>query len=196
MTTAPPQDLGSGRRSNVPTTFAMANSDPGGTAATRQAGITPPAWTRPAVTDGLDAIQGVASLHARAVPGTRARIDHITVGPSGVFVIDTHDHPGLVVRRDSRLFVGPDDRTDLVAAMKTPVDAVAAALGDLHFPISRALCFVGGDWPATVPPFMLKGVWIGTATPLFRLVAQPGRLQPREIAAATELLGERLPEAD
>jgi hypothetical protein len=166
----------------------MTNSDPGTAAA-----ITRAARMRPAVTHGLGAIEGVAALHARAIPGTRARIDHITIGPSGVFVIDMHDQPGPVVRRDSRLFVGRDDRTDLVAAMKTPVDAVASALGDLHLPISRALCFVGGDWPPTAPPFMLKGVWIGTATPLFRLVAQPGRLEPREIAAAAQLLAECLP---
>ena len=177
----------------MPTTSAMTNVDPGGTAALTPPAIGP-AHTRPAVTRGLGAIEGVATLHARAIPGTRARIDHITIGPSGVFVIETHDHPGPVMRRDSRLFVGRDDRTDLVAAMKTPVDAVASALGDLHFPISRALCFVGGHWSPTTPPFVLKGVWIGTATPLFRLVAQPGRLQTREIAAAAALLAERLPE--
>jgi hypothetical protein len=172
----------------------MTDVDPGGVAAPAQPAITPPPRTRPAVAHGLGTIEGVATLHARAIPGTRARIDHITIGPSGVFVIDTHDHSGPVVRRDRRLFVGCDDRTDLVAAMKTPVDAVAAALGDLHFPISRALCFVGGDWPPATPPFLLKGVWVGTATPLLRLVAQPGRLQPGEIAAAAELLAGLLPE--
>jgi hypothetical protein len=148
------------------------------------------------VTAGLDAVGGIAALHNRPIPGTRATIAHIAIGPSGVYVIDTNSHRGPVVRRDSRLFVDGQDRSDLIAAMKVPVDAVAAALGDLHFPISRALCFVGGDWPPTTPAFMLKGVWVGWTNPLYGLVTQPGRLQPREIQAAVELLDARLCAAD
>ena len=146
-----------------------------------------------AVATHLDAIEGVEILHDRAIPGTRAGIDHIAVGASGVYVIAAHGHRGAVVRRDSRLFVDSEDRSDLLAAMKVRVDAVAAALGDLHLPVSRALCFVGGEWPASNPPFMLKGVWVGWAHPLGRLVSQPGRLQPLDIDAAVQLLDEHLP---
>jgi hypothetical protein len=148
------------------------------------------------VAAGLDSIDGIAALHDLPIPGTRTGIAHIAIGPSGVYVIDTSSHQGSVVRRDSRLFVDGQDRSDLVAAMKVPVDAVASALGELHFPISRALCFVGGDWPATSPAFMLKGVWVGWTNPLYGLVSQPGRLQPREIQAAVELLDARLGAAD
>lgn len=169
----------------LPTTSAMSKVDSPGTAA----------LARPAIAAGLREIEGVETLHARTIPGTRASIDHIVIGPSGVYVIDTHDHAGPVVRRDRRLFVCSQDRTDLVAAMRIPVDAVASALGDLHFPISRALCFVGGEWSLSAPPFMLKGVWVGLANPLFRLVAQPGRLQAREIEAAARVLDEHLPAA-
>jgi hypothetical protein len=143
---------------------------------------------RSAVAGSLDAIEGLAALHDRPIPGTRATVDHIAIGPSGVYVISTNPHPGPVVRRDHRLFVDTQDRSDLIAAMKVPVDAVAAALGDLHLPISRALCFVDGAWPAGSPPFVLRGVWVGSTNPLYALVAQPGRLQPREITAAIELL--------
>ncbi len=145
------------------------------------------------VRDGLDRIGDVASIHDRPIPGTRAGIDHVAIGPSGVYVISTHTHAGPVVGRDRRLFVDSHDRSDLIAAMKVPVDAVAAALGDLHLPISRALCFVGGAWPAESPSFMLRGVWVGWANPLYALVAQPGRLQPREITSAIEMLDASLP---
>ena len=148
-----------------------------------------------ALATDLDAIEGTASIHDRPIPGTRAGIDHIAIGPSGVYVISTDTHRGPVVRRDRRLFVDSQDRSDLIAAMKVPVDAVAAALGDLHFPISRALCFVGGTWPAESPPFILTGVWVGWANPLYALIAQPGRLQPREIESAIEMLDARLPVA-
>jgi hypothetical protein len=145
------------------------------------------------VAEGLDAIDGITALHDRPIPGTRAGVDHIAIAPSGVYVISTQTHHGGVVRRDRRLFVDAQDRSDLIAAMKVPVDAVAAALGDLHFPISRALCFVGGAWPEGSPPFILTGVWVGWASPLYALVAQPGRLQPREIESAIEMLDARLP---
>jgi len=147
------------------------------------------------VRDRLDCIDGVASIHDRPIPGTRAGIDHVAIGPSGVYVVSTHTHHGGVVRRDRRLFVDTQDRSDLIAAMKVPVDAVAAALGDMHLPISRALCFVGGAWPAGSPSFMLMGVWVGWANPLYALVAQPGRLQAREIATAIEMLDASLPTA-
>jgi hypothetical protein len=162
------------------------------------ANLDPPVTARAGeliVAAGLDALEGVAALHDRPIPGTRTGIDHIAIGPSGVYVIDTNVHGGSVVRRDRRLFVELQDRSDLLAAMKVPVDAVASALGDLHISISRALCFVGDGWPATTPAFMLKGVWVGSPNPLYRLVAQPGRLEPREIRAAAEVLEARLPAA-
>jgi hypothetical protein len=143
----------------------------------------------------LDAIEGVASVHDRAIPGSRAVIDHIAIGPSGVYVIDTTTHHGSVERRAGRLIVDERDRTDLAIAMSHRVGAVSAALSDLRLPISRALCFVGGEWPPTMLPFMLRGVWIGFPVQLYRLVAQPGVLQPRDIETALGLLEAQLPPA-
>jgi hypothetical protein len=144
---------------------------------------------------GLSAIEGVESLHDRAIPGSRAGVDHVAIGPSGVYVIATHPHRGQVERRDNRLFVDDRDRTDLAIAMSHRVAAVSSALRDLRIPISRALCFVGGEWPLATLPFMLRGVWIGRPMQLYRLVSQPGLLQAREIEAAGRMLKERLPAA-
>jgi hypothetical protein len=43
----------------------------------------------------LDTLVGgrVRVLHDRRIPRTRANIDHIAIGPSGVFVIDARPHP-------------------------------------------------------------------------------------------------------
>jgi hypothetical protein len=144
---------------------------------------------------GLSAIEGVASLHDRAIPGSRATVDHVAIGPSGVYVIDTNTHLGQIQRYDNRLFVDERDRTDLAIAMSHRVMAVSSALRDLRIPISRALCFVGGEWPPAALPFMLRGVWIGRPMQLYRLVSQPGLLQPREIEAAARTLDECLPSA-
>ena len=57
----------------------------------------------------------------RCTPATSpasARVEHVGVGPSGVWVIDAHDVPGPVVRRDRRLFVGAQDRSDLLVAIR------------------------------------------------------------------------------
>ncbi len=141
----------------------------------------------------LDAIEGVVSLHDRSIPGSRAVIDHMAVGPSGVYVIDTNAHRESVERHVNRLIVDERDRTDLAIAMSHRVVAVSAALRDLRIPISRALCFVGGEWPPTSLPFMLRGVWVGWPAQLYRLVSQPGLLQPSDIESAARLLDERLP---
>ncbi|MEP6843953.1 MAG: nuclease-related domain-containing protein, partial [Pseudolysinimonas sp.] len=39
---------------------------------------------------------GVQVLHDRRIPGTKANIDHIAVGPRGVFVIDAKKYQGMV----------------------------------------------------------------------------------------------------
>jgi hypothetical protein len=147
------------------------------------------------VATNLSAIEGVASVHDRMIPGGRAVIDHIAIGPSGVYVIDTTKHRGSVERRENRLIVDDRDRTDLAIAMSHRVAAVASVLCDLRLPISRALCFVGGEWPPTMLPFMLRGVWIGFPIQLYRLVSQPGVLQPRDIETAIKLLEAQLPPA-
>jgi len=82
-----------------------------------------------------------------------------------------------------------------VPPLDTTLGAVSAALADLRLPISRALCFVGGEWPPTMRPFMLRGVWIGVPVQVYRLVAQPGVLQRRDIEIAAELLETQLPPA-
>lgn len=42
--------------------------------------------------------KGVMALHDRRIPRTVANIDHIAIGPSGVFVIDTKRYPGARVK--------------------------------------------------------------------------------------------------
>jgi hypothetical protein len=75
--------------------------------------------------------------------------------------------------------------------MSHRVAAVSSALRDMRVPISRALCFVGGESAPTTLPFLLRGVWIGWPVQLYRLVSQPGLLQPGEIEAAAQLLDDR-----
>src|SRR5690606_40342596 len=67
--------------------------------------------------------RGVRLLHDRRIPGTRANIDHIAVGPTGVHVIDAKRYKGrpslrveggLLRPRVEKLLVGSRDCTRLV----------------------------------------------------------------------------------
>jgi hypothetical protein len=112
-----------------------------------------------AIGQSLDTLreQGIAVLHDRRIPGTRANIDHLVISQAGVFVIDTKHYKGRVEQRDVagffrtdlRLYVGGRDRTKLVAGMKPQVDAVRRALAGRDewrdVPVTAALLFMSDD---------------------------------------------------
>jgi hypothetical protein len=83
--------------------------------------------------------EGIAVLHDRRIPGSKANIDHLVVAPWGVFVIDAKNYKGRVERRDKggffstdyRLYVGGRDKTALVAAMSKQVEACTGLQGNL-----------------------------------------------------------------
>jgi hypothetical protein len=153
---------------------------------------------------GLDALEaaGVVALHDRRIPGSRANIDHIAVGPSGVWVIDAKRYSGEVAKKDVggwfktdvRLFVGRRDCTRLLTAMAKQVTAVVNALGSelAHVPVRSVLCFVDAEWPWFAKPFELQGVMIAGPKATARMVSQRGDQQPEDIALIAGQLARRL----
>src|SRR3954470_19447161 len=98
--------------------------------------------------------RGVLALHDRRVPGRRANIDHIAIGPAGVYVIDAKRYEnaqirvrrvgGLFTRRRDELLVRGRVRNNLVDGMDQQVAAVRAALeveGRGDVPVLAVLCF-------------------------------------------------------
>jgi hypothetical protein len=66
--------------------------------------------------------KGVVTLHDRRVPGSRANIDHISVGPSGIFLVETKCYRGARVatsgiRSRKRLIVGRKESTKFVSTL-------------------------------------------------------------------------------
>jgi Nuclease-related domain len=57
---------------------------------------------------------GVRLLNDRRVPGARATIDHLAIGPRGVTVIDAVRESGRARLVGDRLFVDDEDRNSLV----------------------------------------------------------------------------------
>jgi hypothetical protein len=97
---------------------------------------------------------GWAVLHNLAVPGSRANIDHLAIGPGGVFVIDSKQYRGRL-RLDSsgRLWHGRYPLAPAVRAVGFEADQAARVLTDpqvvlpivaVHAPRSR-----GARWSWT-----------------------------------------------
>jgi nuclease-like protein len=75
---------------------------------------------------------GWAILHDLAVPGSRANIDHLVIGPGGVFVIDSKHYRGRL-RLDSseRLWHGRYPLAPTLRAVEFEADRAAQVLPDL-----------------------------------------------------------------
>jgi hypothetical protein len=134
----------------------------------------------------------VLLLHDRAVARTGARIDHVVVAGSGVYVIAARRYRGTVsrcdvgkVRPDERLFVGWHDCTPLVEDVAEAGTALAEQL-PAHVPVRAVACFVDADWPLFTKPFAFGGVWITAPQGLYTMLARPGEVDAAAIRATLE----------
>jgi Nuclease-related domain len=74
---------------------------------------------------------GWAVLHDLAVPGSRANIDHLVIGPGGVFVIDSKQYRGrLQLDRSGRLWHGRYPLAPVLRAVSFEADQAALVLTD------------------------------------------------------------------
>lgn len=110
---------------------------------------------------------GLAVLHDRRIPGSKANIDHIVITPGGIWVIDAKRYKGrpelkieggILRRRVDKLLVGRRDCTKLVDGVLKQVDVVRELVGDV--PVTGALCFVQADWPLIGGAFSTRGVHV------------------------------------
>lgn len=149
--------------------------------------------------------EGMAVLHDRRIPGTKANIDHLVVAPRGVFVIDAKNYRGRVERRDRggwfstdcRLYVGGRDKTALVAGLDEQVDAVRAARAEqfADVRICKTLCFVDADWSLLARPIELGGAHIVWPRALGKLIRCEGTLDREAISRIERTLALALPPA-
>jgi hypothetical protein len=77
--------------------------------------------------------QGWVVLHDLAVPGSRANLDHLVIGPGGVFVIDSKHYRGrLHFDPSGRLWHGRYPLTAVLGAVSFEADRAAQVLADPH----------------------------------------------------------------
>ena len=158
----------------------------------------------------LDALEGagVLVLHDRRIPGSRANIDHLAVGPGGVFVLDAKRYRGkrperrveggLLRPRVEKLFIGGRDRSALLDGVAKQVDLVRAALakGDsAAIGVRGVLCFLDADWPLIGGSFRVRGFDVLWPRLVQKLVGATGTLEPAGVVALHRLLANAFPPA-
>lgn len=140
---------------------------------------------------------GVHLLNDRRVPGARATIDHLAIGPRGVTVIDAVRERGRARVVGDRLLVDGRDRTVLVRDVLRQVEVIRLGLAaSPSLPIGGAICWVEPDGLPRVRNLSLDGIPIDGPRVLAEELRRPGPLSPRWVRHFTALLDRRLPPRD
>ena len=152
----------------------------------------------------LDGVAGLRLLHDRSVPGSRASVDHIVIGPGGIFVVGAALDLGMIsVRReaglhahDERLFIGRRDCSTMADAVLWQSSAVERALvkagEDPLPPLTPVVLLVHTRWPRLRRPSSFRGVRLEDARSIRKLVAAPRVLDPVAIDRLQSVLGTAL----
>lgn len=145
-------------------------------------------------------------IHDRRIPGRSSNIDHIAVGPSGVWVIDAKRYTGKIEKRDVggwlktdlRVYVNGRDRTKLVKAVPKQVEtvraalALAAALADV--PVRGTVCFTDSDWGFLNlgKAFEIDGILVSYPGALRGAILEPRWLSPEAVGRIAARLATEL----
>ena len=121
---------------------------------------------------------GWTVLHDRRLPGG-ANIDHLLIGPGGVWVVDTKAYAGRIkVLGDGRLWYGKTCLDEVLRVLRWAADLVGEAL---DVPVASALCIHGARLPRD--PLRWDGAVLATAPILVPLLLT-GTTSTRDADAA------------
>lgn len=145
----------------------------------------------------------VVFLHDRSLPGRRANVDHIAIGPRGVTVIESKHVRGEVraagggwLSGPPRLLVDKRDRTAWIEAVLDQgraVWSVLAAAGFADLPLYGCICLPD---PSGLPPLgtiEIDGVRVLGPRRLAKRLAADGPLSVIQIDSAAAALARGLP---
>ncbi len=145
-------------------------------------------------------------LHDRRMPGSRGNIDHLFVGPGGVFVIDAKHFKGADISIDyvgglfsprvEFLKVDGRQRKGLLEGVLKQAEAVRETLTSTPFaaiPVTPMLCFVDGLLPARKSKRVAQGVQLVTLKGIAEHLSRDGTLKGEEILAVAVALNTTMP---
>jgi hypothetical protein len=137
---------------------------------------------------------GISLLNDRRVPGARATVDHLAVGPQGVTVIDAVHESGRARIVDGRLLVEGDDRTGLVLDVLRQVEVIRLGLAaSPSIPVSGAICWTAPDGLPRLRKLTLDGVSIDGPRALTEELRRPGPVTIKRARRIATTLDRRLP---
>jgi hypothetical protein len=126
--------------------------------------------------------QGWVVLHDLAVPGSRANIDHLVIGPGGVFVIDSKQYRGrLRLDASGRLWHGRHPLTPTLRTVSFEADQAARVLPDPGMAVLPIVAVHGAQVPWG--KVVMNGVPVVPARRLPSMLrALPAVLGPERVA--------------
>jgi hypothetical protein len=129
---------------------------------------------------------GWAVLHDLAIPGSRANIDHLVIGPGGVFVIDSKHYRGrLQLDGSGRLWHGRYPLALALRAVDFEADQAAQALVDPDVVVVPIVAVHGAQVPWG--KVVMNGVPVVSARRLPSMLrALPAVLGPERVAALAD----------
>ena len=122
--------------------------------------------------------QGFRVIHDRLIPGRRENIDHIVVGPPGVFTIETKDYAGKLRVRGSEIWIAGHRKTEIVAQARREAAAVAAIVSPIT--VTPLICIHHADlgWFKVE----VDGVRIVMPREMLKVLRKaPARLSPNDV---------------
>jgi hypothetical protein len=129
---------------------------------------------------------GWAVLHDLGVPGSRANIDHLVIGPGGVFAIDSKQYRGrLRLDGSGRLWHGRYPLAPTLRAVSFEADRAAVVLPDPGVAVVPVVAVHGAKvpWGRVV----MDGVPVVSARRLPSILCQlPAVLRPERVAALAD----------
>jgi hypothetical protein len=144
--------------------------------------------------EGLLAGSGIRLLSDRRVPGARATVDHLAIGPQGVTVIDAAYETGRARVLDGRLLVGDEDRTTLIRDVLRQVEVIRLGLAAYpNLPVTGAICWVEPDGLPRLRKLSLDGVSIDGPRALAEELRRLGPVSPKRAGQIAGVLDRRLP---
>jgi hypothetical protein len=126
--------------------------------------------------------QGWAVLHDLSVPGSRANLDHLVIGPGGVFVIDSKQYRGrLQLDPSRRLWHGRYPLVPALRAVSFEADQAAQVLPDPDVVVVPVMAVHGSQVPGG--KVVMNGVPVVSARRLPSMLCQlPAVLGPERVA--------------
>ena len=147
--------------------------------------------------EGLLAGSGIRLLSHRRVPGARATVDHIAIGPQGVTVIDAAYESGRARVVGGRLLVGGEDRSMLVRDVMRQVEVVRLGLATSpSIPVNGAICWIEPDGLPRIRKLEVGGILIDGPRALADALRRPGPVPSKRARQIAAMLDRRLPRRD